>query len=108
MILASHATVRRAGYDAEHRTVLLPSDATRYELAHERAHEWQQRCRTRAWIANERLAHVPYLARLSRLWVEHEAAALALTVLRELGLCDPATEREARAGLWSYWRALLW
>lgn len=108
MILASHATSGGHRYDPATRTVQLGADATPYALAHERAHQWQHACRTRAWRVQDRCEQVPYLCRLTRLWVEMEARDMALTTLELCNRCDHHARAEARAGLWSYVRALFW
>lgn len=95
-------------YDPATGIVHFAPNATVYQRAHEYAHQVQHRHRTRAWRVQDRCERIPYLCRLTRLWVEMEARDMALTTLQLCGRCDHHARAEARAGLWSYVRALFW
>jgi hypothetical protein len=92
-------------YDPQTQQITLPPDASPYQLAHERAHEWQQRERTRIWRIHERVGNWPFLARPVRVLVEWEASRYAMAALLIAGRCDRHAEEEAWTGLWSYVRA---
>lgn len=98
----------QSAFDPETRTVSLGADATPYELAHERAHQWQERERTLLYRLDRAVRRVPYFGRLTRLALEAEAADLARHALERLGRWDWAARAAARTGLWSYVRALFW
>ena len=51
--------------------------------------------------------HTPWLCRFSRLWLETEAAHMALNNMRWLGTWTYAAEQEAKRGLRSYWISLI-
>lgn len=108
MLLASHATAGGHRYDPANGSITLGADATPYALAHERAHQAQHAYRTIAWRVHESMVSVPYLCRLGRLWLEWEAARLAIRALELCEECDHHARAEARAGRWSYIRALFW
>ena len=101
----------RPSYDRRQHVLNIPVGCTPYELAHERAHEWQDRAQTRLWRLDHYCYCVPYVGRLARLAVEWQASRMALEALRQTGFSCEAmrtARREARAGLWSYVRALCW
>lgn len=108
MILLAHLTRPRASYDPALQRLQLPDDCTPYELAHERAHEAQQRHRTAAWRTMELTRGWPYVERLVRLWVEWEAATLAKHALIRIGRYDRHARADLWAGLRSYGRAIFW
>jgi len=94
-------------YDPNRQRVLLAPDASDYEVAHENAHLQQQQSETLAWSTHRRFMHTPWLCRFSRLWLETEAAHMALNNMRWLGTWTYAAEQEAKRGLRSYWISLI-
>lgn len=93
-------------FDPSTGRVHLRRGASAYEREHELAHADQQRYRSLAWRAHERLGRVPYFCRFVRLWVEWEAARMALRRLKQKEQWTPEARREAVCGLLSYVRAL--
>ena len=80
--------------------------ASPYEKAHEFAHFRQLNEKTRAWEWHRRMMFVPYLCRMTRIWLEWEAMRMALASMRQLDICTPEVEREARRDLFSYFTCL--
>lgn len=88
------------------RRIYLALNATPYQQAHETAHSWQQLTETRAWLAHRRFLHSPWVCRWTRLWLEIEAARMALRTMRWLGTWTYAAQVEARKSLLTYFGAL--
>ena len=92
----------RSTYDPNRAKVILAPDASEYAKAHESAHREQQKLETRAWQAHRRCMHTPWLCRWTRVWIEAEAARMALRSMRKAGTWTKEARREARTGTWSY------
>lgn len=84
-------------FDPNRSRMMLAQNASAYERAHEEAHLEQQQAWTLAWRAHRRGMQLPWLCRWTRLWLEIEAAQMALTGMKRRGTWTHAAEREARA-----------
>lgn len=93
-----------ATYDAATKAIYLQKGESLYALAHERAHEAQDRAQTFVWRWERRLRGVPILGAWLRYLVEAEAAGMARRVLVDLGLWTREHAAEMRRGLRSYLR----
>lgn len=95
-------------FDPNARRVWLAPDATPYQQCHETAHKWQQETQTMAWRAHRWAMHKPWLCRWTRVWIEWQAARMALRTMRWLGTWTHAAKVEAWSGVRSYVGALFW
>lgn len=93
---------KRSEYNPSTRTISLRRNASVYEIAHESAHATQHRRQTIPWRLAVATRSVPYLARLTNLLVEIQAARMALATLRSDGISSPCHSHEARKALRSY------
>ena len=84
--------------------MLLAPDASPYAIAHETAHGEQQTAETWAWRAHRRGMMIPWLCSWTRLWLEIQAARMALEGMKRLGTWTHAAQQEASRGLRSYWK----
>lgn len=97
-----------SAYDPNRRRVLLAANASPYQQAHEMAHRAQHATETLAWRCHRRMMHAPYLCRFTRLWLEWEAARMALAGMRGSRTWTKAAQSEARRELFGYLGSLVW
>ena len=97
-------TVRGSFYDPRTRKIHLDQNAPCYVAVHEWAHARQHRTLTIAYRLWEVTCAMPWVRRISRLWVEWEADAMARAEMRRCGIWDEPSEEISRMVLWNYAR----
>jgi hypothetical protein len=100
-------TVRGSYYDPRTRKIHLDRNAPPYVAVHEWAHARQHRFLTIAYRFWEVTSILPWVRRLSRLWVEWEADAIARAEMRRCGIWDESSREISRMVIWNYARWIL-
>lgn len=100
-------SVSGSHYDPETRQIHLAQNAPCFVAVHEWAHSRQHEKMTLAFRAWRWTRRLPWMRRVTRLWVEREANQIAREEMERCGIWDKESQEIARTMLWRHARVLV-